>query len=706
MNDLSDIPSLDSLKLIDHFEKGAVLFDSSARPVVFNETILTLFPALTPGSDFFSEFTIYTQKRSLSRFNLYAWLQNFHPQTDQQRLTSEQLWLKSPNSRIPMPVTLDLHKVRVQERDHLLMLVTDKSLERQFFAQRTLINAAYSGQFITDSHGFIVQPNQAFCAYTGLNASQLEKLTYIDWLKKQVSFRIPFDQVMSALLKDHFWTGEVQIFPGPETQFSAVLNISMLVDKENNIEHFIGVLQDQTDLYEAQSEINHLSYYDQLTGLGNRHQLDSDIKRSIEACRSAHEKKEPTPFYALLFVGLDGFKIINDTFGHKLGDELLKEVSRRLQAQPSENVKLFRLDGSHFALHQTSPYQDRSVALEYLWQLASQVLQTIEGRYKLNGHSVHSSASIGACLYPLEDMDQYSHDQLTSFADMAMHEANKRGGNQVYLFDKSLVEQAQNRLQLIEALNHSELDNEFQVYFQPQMDQHQKVVSAETLIRWFHPELGTIPPSKFIPVAEEGRQIIKIGLWVLHKAFLQVKAWNKIDPNFRISVNISPVQFHEQSFVEIIIGLVKFTQVKASNITLELTEGVLIKNAKLALQKIQHLVSLGFEISIDDFGTGYSSLSYLQKLPIHELKIDQSFISHLIEDSDEAAIVDSIIQLGQSKQLKLVAEGVETAHQMHYLISKAPDILLQGFYFAKPQPADSFEKNFILGDWQDEVANF
>jgi len=287
---------------------------------------------------------------------------------------------------------------------------------------------------------------------------------------------------------------------------------------------------------------------------------------------------------------------------------------------------------------------------------------------------------------------------------MAMYEAKKLGGNQAYLFEDTLMQRAKRRLELIEALNHSELDDEFQMYFQPQVNREGRVVSAETLLRWFHPTLGLVSPAKFIPVAEEGRQIIKIGLWVLHKAFLQARAWNPKYCDIRIAINVSPVQFHEQSFIEMIIGLIKFTQVNPHNITLELTEGVLIKNAKLALQKIQHLVSLGFEVSIDDFGTGYSSLSYLQKLPLHELKIDKSFIRDVPGNIDDEAIITSIIQLAASKQLKIVAEGVETQQQADYLNTLHPDILQQGYFYGKPLPAADFEKAFVKPQANNKTA--
>lgn len=679
---------LDSLKIIDHFEKSAILLTLELQIIIFNRTLQKLRPSLQADKAFFNSLPLYTQKRSKKLFDLKHWLQTNLPATQSVRF-NQQLWLQDETNQNLIPVIVDMHPITLGKRPYLLVTIADNSLQREFFAHQKLMESSYNAQFITNPRGLICYPNNTFLAYSGLDKDQLAKMTYIEWLKQQVTFKVPFDNVMSSLLEDQFWAGYVKIHPNHETSFHAILNISMLVDELNNIEHFTGLIYDLTDLQLAQSEISHLAHYDQLTGLANRNQLNREIEQILDN----HHRK--ATFHALFSVGIDNFKIINDTFGHKIGDQLLVQITNRIRETLGKRVLVARLDGSNFAVLQDSKFDDYQLALEEIWQTAELLLKCIEGKYSLNEHSIHSSASVGACLFPFEGSENYAADQLTSFADMAKDKARKDGGNQAYLFEKSLIENAQSRLQLIEALNHSKLDDEFQICFQAQLNRSQKVVAAETLIRWHHPELGTVPPSKFIPVAEEGRQIIKIGLWVLHKTFLQLKAWNKILPKFRVSVNISPVQFHEQNFVEMIIGLIKFTQVKPSNVTLELTEGVLIKNASKALHKIQHLVTLGFEVSIDDFGTGYSSLSYLQKLPIHELKIDQSFIKHLIEDSNEEAIVDSIIHLAQSKKLKLVAEGVETEHQANYLIQKAPDILLQGFFFSRPMAAEDFEEKYI-----------
>ncbi|MBD3821855.1 MAG: EAL domain-containing protein [Thiotrichales bacterium] len=683
----------DALKILNHSEKGVVLLSEKFEVVMVNQTLerYGCFHREADTTTLTSDMLrLYEEKRKGLRFPLLNWLASC-ASADGDNHVSPQLWLKSPSNNA-LPVTLHLGRIEFNNRLYWLLSLSDKSWERRADAQQKLMNANHTGQFITSSNGFITHPNDAFLNLTGLDANTLSSLTYIDWLKKQVSLQMPFDKVMSTLLSQHHWAGEVEIFTETDEQFKAQLSISMLVDPRNNIEHFIGLLQDLTEQEEAQATIEKLSYYDRLTGLANKSLLHDLIESAItqaEVNQSQH---------ALLYIGLDGVKIINDTFGHRAGDDLLVQVAEKISqklSQLSDDTILARLDGSNFAILYHSNNQDRQTVKEEVEQFSEEMIDVIHGRYQLPQGSVHTSASIGSCIFPINDELNYAADQILSFADMAMFEAKKQGGNQAYLFDTSLIEKAQKRLELIEALNHSEMDEEFQIYFQPQVDGDGNAVSAETLIRWFHPVLGAVSPSKFIPVAEEGRQIIKIGLWVLHKAFLQIKAWNKNRPDFRIAVNISPVQFHEQSFIEIIIGLVKFTQVNPRNVTLELTEGVLIKNAKLAMQKIQHLVSLGFEISIDDFGTGYSSLSYLQKLPIHELKIDQSFIHHLRENPDDEAIVNSIIQLAQSKNLKLVAEGIETPQQVDTLISKKPDITLQGYYFSQPIPAPDFEGRYV-----------
>lgn len=693
VDELNQAHLLEKQQIADNFRDGLLLLSLNLKPQLINRKAQNYLLTQTDAECVIDRLKVYSQKRSNTAFDLKNWL--LENRLTHGSKTSPLLWLNSHNKTqttdsVFIPVLFQVHKI--QSPDHktesLLILIQDQSLQIKAEAQIKLMEASYAGQFITDSHGYITQPNYAFSAYTGLKPETLERMTYIEWLKKQVVFKVPFDTVMEALLTDNCWSGEVQLSPSPNTQYHAVLSLSMMTDNNRNIQHFIGVLQDITDIHEAHSKIERLAYYDNLTGLANRTLLNNHLGSTL--ANVDHSQSHS----GLVLIDLDNFKIINDTLGHAIGDQLLILVSQKIIQQVSTDALVVRLDGDEFAVLIKEISQDEEESKTQLLSVAHQIRAALDDRYQISNRSLHITASIGAYIFNKE-LDTKDSDQLVRHSNLAMHEAKNLGGNQVYLFEEQLRDIAKQRLEMLQALNHSELDNEFQLYFQAQVDAKGNTVGAETLLRWFHPTLGLVPPGQFIPVAEEGRQIIKIGLWVMHKAFLQAKAWNQKYGNVRISINISPIQFHEQSFVELVIGLVKFTLVNPNNITLELTEGVLIRNTDLALQKIQHLVSLGFHISIDDFGTGYSSLSYLQKLPIHELKIDQSFIRQILDSEDDMAIVESIVRLAETKNLNIIAEGVETKQQADFIHEHHKNILIQGYYYSKPCPANEFEQTFL-----------
>ena len=660
--------------------------------VLLNQKASSYINPAKSDAPIFEQLEIYTQKRNQIPFELTTWFQQLSTAENKTNLISPLVWVRSFNGHKNqlVPVLIKAYPIHstIDKTENYMILMQDQSLQIQAEAQIKLMEASYAGQFITDSSGYITQPNYTFSAYTGLSTQTLSQMTYIEWLKKQVVLRVPFDSVMHALLTDGRWSGEVQLTPSEQMQYHAVLSLSMMTDSNRNIEHFIGVLQDITDIQEARSEIERLAYYDNLTGLANRTLLNNKVAAIIE------NTEKSMSYSGLILLDLDGFRMINDTLGHAIGDQLLILVSQKITELSAEQDVVARLDGDEFAILVNEVSQDSVEALTHIMGLAHKIRHSIDDRYTIQHRSLHSSASIGVYIFKgLESLNLA--DEIIRHSNMAMHEAKNLGGNQVYQFEDKLCSAAQHRLEMLQALNHSELDDEFQLYFQPQIDSEGRTVGMETLLRWFHPALGLVPPNDFIPVAEEGRQIIKIGLWVMHKAFLQAKAWNEQYGTLRMSINISPIQFHEQSFVELVIGLVKFTQVNPNTITLELTEGVLIRNTELALQKIQHLVSLGFQISIDDFGTGYSSLSYLQKLPIHELKIDQNFIRNIPENTDDIAIVESIIQLAQTKNLAVVAEGVETQEQASFLTTLSSSLLIQGYFYSQPVPANEFESVFL-----------
>lgn len=681
-------------QIVDQFNDGLFLLTAQLTPLLINQIGKTFLEENWFSSCPFSQIQAYAQKQNRLRFDLKSWcLQQLDTHTETDR-TSPLLWLRVPTQSQEkctlVPVFISAVVVQSAENDghNLLILIQNQSLQIQAEAQIRLMEASHAGQFITDAHGYITQPNYAFSAYTGLNPELLKKTTYIEWLQNQVVFRVPFGSVMKALLENGCWNGEVQLTPSSNVEYHAVLSLSMLTDHNRNIEHFIGVLQDITDIRQANDEIKRLAYYDNLTGLANRTLLHNQIETTLDHYPTSQS------YSGLILLDLDSFRMLNDTLGFEIGDQLLILVSQKLTKLAGPANLVARLEGDEFAILVKEISQDQDEAHTQLLKLAYKAQEAIDDRYTIKNRSLHCTASIGLHLYNQPTVGAHS-DELIRYTNMAMHEAKSLGGNQVYQFEERLCKIAQQRLEMLQALNHSELDNEFELYFQPQVDVQGNTVAAETLLRWFHPELGLVPPAQFIPVAEEGRQIIKIGLWVMHKAFIQAKYWNETYGPFRISINISPIQFHEQSFVELVIGLIKFTQANPKHITLELTEGVLIRNTNLALQKIQHLVSLGFHISIDDFGTGYSSLSYLQKLPIHELKIDQSFVRHIPDNENDVAIVDSILKLAHNKNLTVVAEGVELESQAAFLRENAPEVLIQGYLYSKPIPAAEFEEKFL-----------
>jgi diguanylate cyclase (GGDEF)-like protein len=694
LDQLKQAHLLQKQQVADQFNDGLLLMSAQLTPLLINKTAHTYFDGNRFIPCLLSQIQAYTQKQTRLRFDLKTWcLQQFENDSGVKN-ESPLLWLHIPNDANEkttiLPVLISAFVIQSTENDphNLLILIKDQSLQIQAEAQIKLMETSPAGQFITNPHGYITQPNYAFSAYTGLNIETLQQMTYVDWLQNQVVFRVPFGSVMKALLENGYWNGEVQLNPSSTVEYHAVLSLSMLTDHNRNIEHFIGVLQDITDIRHANNEIKRLAYYDNLTGLANRTLLHNQIGATHECYPTSQS------YSGLILLDLDSFKMINDTLGYEIGDQLLILVAKKLSGLAESNNLVARLEGDEFAILVKEISQDRAEALTQLLTLAYKVQEAIDDRYTIQNRSLHCTASIGLHLYSKPSLEAHG-DELIRYTNMAMHEAKTLGGNQVYQFEERLCEIAQKRLEMLQALNHSELDKEFELYFQAQLDKNGKTVAAETLLRWFHPVLGLVPPGQFIPVAEEGRQIIKIGLWTMHKAFLRAKYWNETYGPLRISINISPIQFHEQGFVELVIGLLKFTQVNPEHITLELTEGVLIRNTNLTLQKIQHLVSLGFYISIDDFGTGYSSLSYLQKLPIHELKIDQSFIRYIPENESDVAIVDSILKLAENKKLTVVAEGVELQDQADFLRQSSPDILIQGYLYSKPVPAAEFEASFL-----------
>ncbi len=420
-----------------------------------------------------------------------------------------------------------------------------------------------------------------------------------------------------------------------------------------------------------------MAYHDALTGLPNRVQLQS---RLIEAVQHAGRHSRSL---ALHFIDLDRFKVVNDTLGHAVGDALLKMVAERLQDCLRASDIAARIGGDEFAV-----LQPEITSMEEAAALARKIIDVMEIPYQLSGRDIHTSPSIGISIFPL---DSDNPEQLLKNADLAMYQAKREGRNNFQFFTAALNSEIRDRLAL-EADLHAVLENdEFVLYFQPQINLRSgRLVGMEALIRWQHPTRGMVAPDLFIGVAEECGLIHGLSHWVLEHACAQNAAWQEAGlPPLRVAVNVSSVNFRHGDFCQTISEVLDRTKLPPQFLELEVTETLLLQDEQVA-KATPILKKMGVALSIDDFGTGYSSLTYLRQLPVEKLKIDQSFVHGLPTSRDDVILAGAIIDLGHALGHTVIAEGVETAEQLTYLRDHGCDEG-QGFLFGRPVPAPAFE---------------
>lgn len=434
---------------------------------------------------------------------------------------------------------------------------------------------------------------------------------------------------------------------------------------------------DITERKEHQARIEYLADHDALTDLANRNLLDD---RVAQALRHTHRTGH---LLVLLFLDLDRFKDVNDSLGHALGDQLLKNVALRLQKTIRETDTVARQGGDEFIILLLD-LQDLQDAVNAIVK----VIGAFAEPFVIDGHTLHMTASVGATVFP---SDGENMQILLRNADTAMYQAKRDGGNAFHFYSKDMSDRALEQAELERALRRAVECQEFELFYQPQVDiNSSQIIGAEALIRWRHPEIGLVEPNRFIPLAEKVGLIVPIGEWVLQTACAQNKAWQNAGlPIIDISVNLSARQFMQEGLVKSVAETLQETGLDAAHLELELTESMVMNSAEHFITKLRALKAMHVGLSIDDFGTGYSSLSYLKRFPLDRLKIDQSFIRDIATDADDAAITCSIIALGHSLNLKVIAEGVELAEQLAFLHANKCDEM-QGFYFSKPLPACEF----------------
>lgn len=446
------------------------------------------------------------------------------------------------------------------------------------------------------------------------------------------------------------------------------------------------LFQDYEEKEISRGRLHQLAYYDALTGLPNRLLQVDRLNDALSLCKAFRCKG------ALILFNLDRFKTLNDARGHAVGDMLLCTVADRLKAVIGTEDSLARMSADEFAVLIKGTGKNMEEMNLLAQNLADKVQIALKFPIKLGEDDVLVSSSIGITSFPLEPADRTS--DIFRRADTAMHLAKKNGGNQSMFFEPVMANLVEQRFQTERELRLAIPAGELMLYLQSQVNASGQVVGAEALVRWQHPVRGLVPPSLFIPIAEETDLIIDVDIWVLTETCRMLTREDIYSLPIRISVNISPRHFRQINFVASIKQILADTGADPTHLTLEVTEGLFIDNMSAVIAKMIELTSLGIHFSLDDFGTGYSSLSHLKRLPIHELKIDKTFVQDAPIDADDAALVESVLAIAKHMQLSVVAEGVETQEQAAFLNARG-DVIHQGYLFSKPEPANSWAEKLI-----------
>ncbi|EME71469.1 signal transduction protein [Paramagnetospirillum caucaseum] len=552
--------------------------------------------------------------------------------------------------------------------------LTEKALsdEETRLAAHVFRNAL-EATLITDPKGRILRINPMFTELTGYEEAEVigGNPRIIRSNHHDADF---YAEMWQAIYRDGRWQGEIWNRRKDGQVFVAWESIVAVYDEAGAVRYFIGSFSDITEQVEAQRHILRLAHYDVLTDLPNRVLFQDRLERAVvHALR--HDRQA-----ALLFLDLDGFKKVNDTMGHRAGDELLKEVAVRLRGCVRMTDTIARLGGDEFTviLDEISAAGDAAL-------VAEKILAALQTPIAIDGREVFIGTSIGISLFPV---DGRSGDELLKHADTAMYQAKAAGKGRFNFYSAEMTKREEHRLELEMALRQALEEGQFLVHYQPKKNIAANRVSGfEALVRWQHPRLGMISPLDFIPLAEEMHQVDRIDLFVMRQACLQGRIWLDQGHDVTMAVNLSGVNFSGDDLPDQVRRVLDETGFPADHLELEITESFVIDLAVDQREVLQRLRALGVTLAIDDFGTGYSSLSYLKRLPVNTLKIDRSFVRDIARDSRDMMLVSSIIGIAHSLGLKVVAEGIEDLDQMSILAAQECDEI-QGYLIAKPMPAD------------------
>ncbi|MFC3532572.1 putative bifunctional diguanylate cyclase/phosphodiesterase [Vogesella facilis] len=532
------------------------------------------------------------------------------------------------------------------------------------------------GIAITDQRGVIVDANRALCEISGYARDELlaAKLQQFYSPRHEPQF---YEQIRLALRDDGYWQGEVWTRRSNGSQYPVLLSISSVLDADGSLRNYIAIFTDISTLKEQEQRLDRMAHHDPLTQLPNRVLLAERMQQAFAQARVSGL------YQAICFMDLDGFKRVNDRFGHEHGDQLLIQVAGRLRDALRGSDTVARLGGDEFTLVLTE-LPDVAACHRSLQRLLDIVAQP----YDLSGIQVHISASIGVALYPQDEDDP---DTLLRHADQAMYQAKEQGRNGYRIFDAEHDRRRRNRKESQDRLQLALAHNELQLYYQPKVNMRSgQVVGAEALLRWHHPQHGVLAPGAFLADIEDSELDIPLGEWVLHTALAQMQHWRARGLLQSVSVNISAFHLQQPDFASrMALILQDYPEVPRDMLEIEVLESTALSDLERVISLMRECQALGVRFALDDFGTGYSSLLYLKRLPADKLKIDQSFIRNMHEDTDDLAIVQGIIGLSGAFNRHLVAEGVETEEHGKLLLYLGCEVA-QGYGIARPMPADSF----------------
>ncbi|MHB1248244.1 MAG: sensor domain-containing protein [Polaromonas sp.] len=501
---------------------------------------------------------------------------------------------------------------------------------------------------------------------------------------------------MSAALQRHRQVrSELIIHKKDGNWFWVELEIVSVLASSGQLTHWVAVGRDITQRKAAENEIHHLAFYDPLTDLPNRQLLMDRLGHVTQSARLRHQG-------ALMFIDLDNFKVLNDTLGHHKGDLLLQKVAARLLACVRKTDTVARIGGDEFVVMLEDLGDDPDAAAVRARVVAEKVLSELRELFDLDGHQHYTTASMGVTsLNGLQD----SVSDLLKQADLAMYQAKSLGRNTVCFFDPDLQATISARASVSSDLRIGLQEQQFLVYYQPQVDHHGRVTGVEALLRWQHPERGLVAPAEFIPAAEDTGLILPLGQWALETACEQLAAWAERPETagLSIAVNVSVRQFRHPDFVDMVMAAIRRSKIRPQRLKLELTESLLADRMEITLAKMGTLKALGVTLSLDDFGMGYSSLSVLKRLPLDQLKIDKSFVADVLTDPNDAAIARAIIALARSMSLEVMAEGVETPAQRDFLIEQGCEYF-QGYLFSEPRPIAQLEAYLLTQTVRPDLA--